>query len=122
MAKIINLTQHQATPEQIAADVVDLAPADRARLATLLTFDTLPTRAELDRRASDIVEEFAAGYGTAMIGGAPFFMSALERALDVRAIDAVYAFSVRESVEETLPDGTVRKTAVFRHRGFVPAR
>ena len=31
----------------------------------------------------------------------------------------IYAFSVRESVEETLPDGTVHKTACFRHKGFV---
>jgi hypothetical protein len=56
-----------------------------------------------------------------MIGGAPYLMAPLERSLRSVGVYPVYAFSVRESVEQTAPDGTVRKTNVFRHAGFVPA-
>lgn len=66
----------------------------------------------------DYAEE---GAESAMIGGAPFLMAPLEGALRTRGVIPLYAFSVRESVEEALPDGSVRKTQVFRHAGFVPA-
>lgn len=64
---------------------------------------------------------FAIHGAAAMIGGAPFLMPALEKALRTKGILPVYAFSQRESVEEIMEDGTVRKTAVFKHRGFVEA-
>jgi len=133
---IINLTQHPATAEQIAAGVVDLAGDARQALIVALTFDELPTREELEARA-EYIAELAATYSdsdddagnagavaypsAAMIGGAPFFMAPLEAALRAVGIAPLYAFSRRESVEETLPDGTVRKVAVFRHAGFVEA-
>ncbi len=41
--------------------------------------------------------------------------------LAYRGITPLYAFTRRESVEEVLPDGSTRKTAVFRHAGFIPA-
>lgn len=56
-----------------------------------------------------------------MVGGAPFFMAPLEAALRAVNIIPVYAFSKRESVEEKQPDGSVKKTQVFKHAGFVPA-
>ena len=56
-----------------------------------------------------------------MIGGAPFFMSALERALLDVGITPLYAFSIRESVEKAAEDGTVTKINVFKHVGFVEA-
>ena len=54
-----------------------------------------------------------------MIGGAPFFMGALEAALYRRDLTPLYAFSRREVVEKATDDGAVTKTAVFRHEGFV---
>ena len=36
-------------------------------------------------------------------------------------IQPVFAFSVRETEEQKQADGSVRKVAVFRHAGFVPA-
>jgi len=42
-------------------------------------------------------------------------------ALRDQGIEPVYAFSVRESIEQTQPDGSVRKVNVFRHAGFVDA-
>jgi hypothetical protein len=127
---IVNLTQHLATPEQIEAGVIDLPPAEREALTALLTFDSLPTRQEIADRAADIAELAAYnGLGgddadsppaaAAMIGGAPYLMPALDAALRAVNITPLYAFSVRESVEQTQADGSVRKVNVFRHAGFV---
>lgn len=46
-------------------------------------------------------------------------MSTLEKALQYTGITPVYAFSKRESKEEKLPDGSVKKINVFKHVGFV---
>ena len=119
---ILNLTQHSASADQIAVGVSDLPEADRAHLVRLLTVDALPTRAEIEARCDDIAtlaslhEPVAA---QAMIGGAPWMMSALESALLDVGIEPLYAFSVRESMDQHQPDGSVRKVAVFRHAGFV---
>ena len=121
---IINLTQHPASPEQLAAGVVDLPDSERSTLTALLTVDTLPTRDEITRRCADIAMLAALASEShpdgAMIGGAPWMMAALESALQAQGIAAMYAFSIRESVEQSQPDGSVRKVNVFRHAGFVP--
>ena len=57
----------------------------------------------------------------AMIGGAPYLMSELEKELWYRGIEPVYSFSRRESVESTDAEGNVTKTSVFKHIGFVSA-
>jgi len=128
---IVNLTQHPATPEQTTAGVVDLPAIQRAALAAALTVDTLPTRQEVIGRCEHIallaVHNGLGGDGDdphpaqAMIGGAPWMMRALEDALVNQGIGPVYAFSVRQSTEYTLPDGTVQKINGFRHVGFVQA-
>jgi hypothetical protein len=119
---ILNLTQHTATPEQIAAGVVELGTYQRHHLTALLTFDALPSPEDIARRAEEIADIAASSdTGSAMIGGALWLMAPLEAALRARSIAPVYAFSVRSSVDETLPDGSTRKVAVFRHAGFVPA-
>ena len=56
----------------------------------------------------------------AMIGGAPYLMAELEKALWNRGIEPVYSFSERKSVE-TEKDGIVTKVNVFEHAGFVSA-
>lgn len=119
---ILNLTQHTASPEQLAAGVVDLAGEERERLVRALTFDTLPSREEVVAAAQAVAAlAVAADAHSAMIGGAPYLMAPLEAALDEAGIAALYAFSVRESVEQTQPDGSVRKINVFRHAGFIAA-
>lgn len=124
--RVLNLTQHHATTEQRAAGVFDLHPQHQDKLRDLLTFDALPTAEDVAvdaEVAADLAADVAAAAGCRriMIGGAPFMMAPLERALKSRGLIPVYAFSRRESVEEKLPDGTVRKTTVFRHEGFVAA-
>ena len=130
--KILNLTQHAPTTEQVAAGVIEPRPDVKVVIVEALTFDDLPSREEIDRRA-EYLAEVAARYdlndtddgigeefpSAAMIGGALWLMSALEAALLDRGLAPLYAFSRRESVEKTLPDGSVQKVNVFRHVGFV---
>ncbi len=49
--QMINLTQHAATDEQIAAGVVE--PQDRTAVTGLLTFDTCPDHDAIRARAKD---------------------------------------------------------------------
>lgn len=119
---ILNLTQHAATPEQIAQGVGDLNPhhGEIQQLKALLTFESLPTAEEVYERAYAIAA-LAQSYfvDTAMIGGAPYLMGALERALNKVGIKPVYAFSERVSEEQVQEDGSVHKVNVFKHIGFV---
>ena len=135
---ILNLTQHNATPAQITSGVVDLVGSDKDLLVELLTFNTLPTVEEIESRAqkiayiaSDLMLEEKANWIEegldeddfeeyhAMIGGAPFLMGPLEVALKKFDIIPVYAFSVRDSIDVKQADGSVKKTAVFNHGGFI---
>ena len=114
----LNLTQHVASADQAEAGVFE--PQNKEEVQSLLTFNELPTAAEIKSRAEALARiarsECA---GRAMIGGAPFLMGALERALISEGIKPLYAFSRRESVDQAQEDGSVRKVAVFRHLGFV---
>jgi len=117
---IVNLTQHAATPDQLAAGVHDLPEMEKAVLAELLTFHSIPSHEEVQRRAKVLASlAKVSGYQTAMIGGAPYLMGPLEAALRARGLTPVYSFSVRSSEEQLQADGTVRKVNVFKHGGFV---
>jgi len=135
---IVNLTQHDATSEQVAAGVVELSRTDD--IHDLLTFVEIPDEANVQYRAKKLAEIARAallvfedpynepdgfeGYvlrdgAAAMIGGAPYLMAPLEKALLKRGITPMYAFSKRESIEEPQPCGSVKKVMIFRHLGFV---
>jgi hypothetical protein len=114
--RILNLTQHPASPEQVSAGVVE--PQDKKAVQNLLTFNTLPTREDVFDRAVTLAN-MAVGYDAAMIGGVGYLVTRLENALEVLGVKALHAFSVRESVEEVQPDGSTKKVMVFRHAGFV---
>lgn len=134
---ILNLTQHAASADQIAAGVVDLAGLVLAALKQALTFDKCPSADDIRQRAEYVAElaciQLACMNGLggdeddspmpqqALIGGALWLMAPLAAALRARSIEPVFAFSVRETEEQPQPDGSVRKVAVFRHAGFVPA-
>lgn len=117
--KIANLTQHFATKEQINDGVFDLKSQDISILKSLLTFDEIPTINLMEDRALGIVKLLDSyGVDTAMIAGAPYFMSTLESVLIKNGYKYLYSFSVRIS-EETLVDGKVIKTNIFKHVGWV---
>jgi hypothetical protein len=113
---MINLTQHTATLEQGCVE-----PFDKAKVMELLTFglkDIHPS--QIWERASELAKiAKESGETAAMIGGAPYLMGPLETALRANGITPLYAFSIRESAEELQPDGSIKKTNVFRHAGFV---
>ncbi len=117
---ILNFTQHAATAEQlVAAGVIDLMQHDLASLKALLNFVGLPTADEIYERAyaiAALAENLFAE--TVMVGGAPFLMPVLQKALQMRGITVLYAFSERVSIEKIV-DGVVVKTNEFKHSGFV---
>ena len=128
---ILNLTQHVVTPEQKAQLVVE-PRMTKAKIQKLLTFEEIPTKEEIEARAKELAEiavSEANHYAgetdnkiwitRVMIGGAPYLRGALENALRECGFTPVYAFSKRESIDQPQPDGSVKKTAVFRHLGFV---
>ena len=105
----VNLTQHASLPEQACTDLPNLGP--------ILTFNELPTRADIFQRCETLADlAQAAGAAEAMIGGALWLMEPLAVALRAKGIKPVFAFSQRVSVEK---DGV--KTSIFKHLGFVEA-
>lgn len=119
---IINLTQHKSTPEQQAAGVVDFDGEMLDELVECLTFDELPGEWDIRSRVTGLITLLEC-FDTqqVMIGGAPWLMAPLTQRLIEEGYVPLFAFSVRESIEQTMPDGSVRKTAIFRHKGFVTA-
>lgn len=115
---IVNLTQHAPTPAQIAEGVGPVIP----EALPLLNFEALPSADDIWSRATALAE-LVSRHGSegcaVMIGGAPYFMAALESELVSAGFRPRYAFSQRRCVEEHLPDGTVKKTFVFDHSGWV---
>lgn len=117
--RIVNLTQHAPTPEQIEAGVYQ--PKRHKEIVDLLTFHHKPTREEVLHRAEQVAElvTYSCDATSAMIGGAPYLMGPLAAALKQRFFSVCFSYSERVSTETTLPDGSVSKTSVFKHVGFV---
>ena len=114
--RVLNLTQHVVTKDQIDAGVFEPDEETKNKLKKLLTFEDIPSYAEMKDRAAhiaNIAKSFDVKY--AMIGGAPYFMHDLEEALKTRFISPLHAFTKRESVDG--PNG--EKKSVFKHVGFV---
>lgn len=113
----LNLTQHVATQDQLKNGVMEPSPETKKRIQSLLTFEAPPENGEeIAARAvmlAQICKE--AGVKSAMIGGAPYLMVPLQKALEQEGIAPVFAFSEQRMVEG--PDG--HKTQTFSHVGFV---
>jgi len=125
--KTLNLTQHNATPEQLADGVVEPEKKDLVKFA--LTFDNPPTYEEMQERAQALVrtwlierERYGPELNSAMIGGADYFMPVLAEQLREVGAEPLYSFTRREVIEKANPEtGEIQKTAIFVHQGFVPA-
>jgi hypothetical protein len=120
--KVINLTQHTATPDQIEAGVVE--PKNKEQIKRVLTFNNLPSKEEVETKAMELVdiakkECVRINTDKVMVGGAPFLMPVLDKLLRQEGITPLYAFSKRVTEEVMQEDGTVRKVQVFKHEGFV---
>ena len=126
---ILNLTQHNATADQLASGIIDLPVEFQTALKSLLTFPTTYTRADLEYRALQIHElirdmcgeHFGAppkhALDGVMIGGMPSFMPVLEATLVSKGIRVGYACTERQSIDKEI-DGKVVKTAIFVHAGM----
>ena len=136
---IINLTQHEMVKDQYflnGEELIEikfkpyngLGESVHGFVKGCLNFNYKPDKVEIERRAL-VLSEYAKGLLDqvkgdndklyALVGGAPYLMSALEAALKERGIQPLYAFSQRESVEKVNPDGSVTKTAIFKHAGYI---
>ena len=51
--------------------------------------------------------------------GSPAFQLMLGRCMDQMQIQVMYAHSERVSVDESQPDGTVKKVSTFQHKGWI---
>lgn len=121
MDYILNLTQHIATPEQKACNVVEPDNETKKYIQQTLTFDSIPRNIDIELAArvlAGIANEFLQ-CDKVMIGGAPYLMSALERELKEVGKRPVYAYSERVSEDQRQTDGTVKKVSIFKHIGFV---
>lgn len=138
---IVNLTQHSMTQEQYQYNDIQLYEVQfkgqekeaKADILEALTFNEIPTKEEIINRAKTLSTIAKATLNQArdlsgldaeyyaLIGGAPYLMSALEKELKEDGVIPLYAFSKRVSVEITQPDGSVIKTAKFMHEGYIEA-
>lgn len=116
--KILNLTQHQPTATQKEAGVYCLP--DETELHRLLTFTTAPNAEEIHDRAEAITQlTLRAKAKYVLLGGAPFLMAPLEQSLLKQHITPLYSFSIRQTKEEVLPNGSIKKIQIFDHQTFI---
>ncbi len=115
---IINLTMHSPTPAQEEDGLISLPREKAQELHSLLLFTEKPSEWVIKRRAEEIAR-LAVGYERALIGGAPYLASALEAALRASGVKPVYAFTARNVIETVNQDGSITKTSVFDHIGWV---
>lgn len=115
---IFNLTQHEATPAQLADGVVEPSPEVKATIRELITFGEIPLREDMETRAEKLVS-LLGDYPAAMVGGAPYFMPILDKALRAAGKTPLYSFSKRVSEDVPQEDGTVKKVTSFKHAGWV---
>ena len=117
MFPIFNATQHVATKEQILVGVIE---NPNSEVVKLLTFDSIESKEEIIDRAEKIaVIVRDSGCRKAMIGGAPYLMAPLEEALKNEGVEPLYSFTKRVTIEEPQTDGSVKKTQMFRHEGWI---
>ena len=127
--RILNLTQHCATEEQVADGVIEPSTETKEIIQCLLTFDKIPTKKEIDNRANVIanlaVKEsdlMGGSVSAAMIGGAPYLMGMIECGLIARDITPLYSFMENVAVAEKMESGGFAVKSAFKHVGFVSAR
>lgn len=118
---IINLTQHNATEDQLNAGVIDLQGDLKAALVTAITFPAVYTHEDLVSRAKrvvGIVRDAQVDCQHVMIGGMPSFMPVLQNTLQEAGYRVGYACTDRVSVDVPDGNGGVKKTSVFKHVGM----
>lgn len=119
MRTIFNCTSHNLTAEQrVGFDVVELPVDLKAQWGQV----TELSKEGIADDVVSIVTQAIAGPNSdnlILVHGHPgVTYLVVSRLKGVPGIVPVYAESVRDSVEEKQPDGSVKKVSVFRHLGF----
>ena len=118
---VINLTQHEPTPDQkaIIHNWVDLTDAEKASIKKNLTFRPQEVTKYVIMGRAAMLATLAKTKGAkyAHIGGAPYLMAHLESCLIQAGITPLYSLTERVT-EEKIVDGEVVKTSVFKCAGF----
>lgn len=119
---ILNLTQHNATADQLAAGIIDLPAEFKAELVKIITFPAIYDKYELElraRRVYSLILDLPCNIKVdgVMIGGMPSFMPVLEKELVECGVRVGYACTERQSVDKEV-DGKIIKTAIFVHVGM----
>ena len=123
---MLNLTQHRVTNEQVVSGVTEPGSFTKRQIAKLLTFDEIEdaTGGEMTNRAVKIVD-LCRDCESVLIGGAPYFMPYLVKALRENNIKPYYSFTKRVTEEKWVNDedgeARVEKISHFKHIGFVEA-
>jgi hypothetical protein len=121
---VYNFTMHEATQEQASQGVINLHGSDLVKLKAHLLFQPTYTNQDLLDAMLGLGEMMKArdpdlsGEVSFMVGGLPNLMCALTQLAPIYQL--VFADSERKSVDHHMPDGTVKKVAVFKHLGFRP--
>lgn len=118
MFKFLNITNHQLTAAQTAEitlagyEVMDLPEDLKEQWGQLNTENWQDICHKIWQFivTNNIDTALVAGYAPAMYD--------IAYNMDRAGLTPVYADTARESVETKMEDGSVRKTAVFKHKGF----
>ena len=128
-ARIINLTQHPFTQDQLNEFALAGITADNIidtndTLKAIITFTGEIDVAIIQEKANQLSEYIAQYVGDkpclAMVGGAPFFQMAVNVACLNNNVLPLTAYSERVSVETVQADGSIAKQNIFKHKGFIP--
>lgn len=123
---MLNLTQHALTAEQWRDGAVEPEADVKAQIQELITFDrsVIEHPEQILNRAKALVSLIKREYplvNQAVVGSALYFMPALVRELKEVGIQPYFSYTDRVSQETHNPDGSVTKTLVFKHLGWVEA-
>lgn len=117
--KLLNLTQHVATAEQLADGVIEPDELTKKTIRGLLTIHGQPDPVEISMKAQGLTNLVAnGGYDGAMVGGKLHLMVNLLHLMNLKGLVCFEADSERVSKDIDNGDGTVTKTTTFQHIGL----
>ena len=128
-ARIINLTQHPFSQDQLnefeLADITaDNIIDTNDTVKSIITFTGEIDVSVIQERAQQL-SQYIAQYVDdkpclAMVGGVPFFQMAVNVACLNHNVLPLAAYSECVSVETVQADGSLTKQNIFKHKGFIP--
>lgn len=119
MKKMLNLSNHTLTQEQVKEindmgyEIVELTPEDKKIWGQLNPTNYVEETCRIVE--DDETRYKVEGYHIAVFPPAVVVANSIANGL---GLPSYYAYSERQSVEEKQSDGSIKKTNVFKHKGF----